>query len=383
MAKTAIYPHSGAYAQEHDELKQYFASFNALKDCKEAIEQAIANHYHDNRLNAGGAREVIAQFGLDRTMYVLAATVQAKDSDGRIDQDNKAWARAFPLVVDIDTFGRDRTKELELYRAHPGLIDLFVHEARDEAAISCPVYRGTFDQAKEAGEVPEYRTSLRVNKLCQREIEQAVDSGWDGWRVDPGAVKGVLERFGPERLSYVLANTVQQKDWDERFSGANVSWAKTVPMFVPPEKRTSYIVNSHPAKLDDFIITARKEMMRIPLTREDIKVEAGRILADLRAAPEPNSPNKTHFMAQVSPDFLTRASSKDHDRLMGMLPFSTLSLSKLEGRKGTFALISQNEDRSKPLRLRKPSVRKKLQEPVNAPAAPKPSAKRKTKGQER
>lgn len=68
---------------------------------------------------------------------------------------------------------------------------------------------------------------------------------------------------------------------------------------------------------------------------------------------------------------------------MDMLPFSTLSISKLEGRKGMFALISQNEDRSKPLRLRKPSVRKKLQEPVDAPAAPKPPAKRKAKGQER
>lgn len=383
MAKTVIYQHSGAYAQEHDELKKYFASFNALRDCKEAIEQAIANHYHDNRLNDGGAREVIAQFGLERTMYVLAATVQAKDSDGRIDQDNKAWARAFPLVVDMDAYGRDRTMDLQLYRAHPGLIDLFVHEARDEAAISCPVYRGTFDQAKEAGELSEYRTSVRVNKLCQREIEQAVDSGWDGWHVAPDAVKGVLERFGPERLSYVLANTVQQKDWDERFSGANVSWAKTVPMFVPPEKRTSCIVNSHPAKLDDFIIVARKEMMRIPLTREDIKAEAGRILADLRAAPEPNSPNGTHFMAQVSPDFLARASSKDHDRLMGMLPFSTLSLSKLEGHKGTFALISQNEDRNKPLRLRKPSVRKKLQKQPDAPAAPSAPGKSKSKGQER
>lgn len=185
MAKSKIYPHSGAYAQEHDELKQYFASFNALKDCKEAIEQAIAGHYHDNRLNTGGAREVIAQFGLERTMYVLAATVQAKNHDGRIDQDNKVWARTFPLVVDMDTHGRNRTMELQLYRAHPGLIDLFVHEARDEASISCPVYRGTYDQAKEAGELAAYRTSFRVSELCQREIEQTITESWDGMHVAP------------------------------------------------------------------------------------------------------------------------------------------------------------------------------------------------------
>lgn len=153
MAKSAIYQYSGKYAQEHDELKQYFASFNALRDCKEAIEQAIADHYHNNCLNAGGAKEVITQFGVERTMYVLAATVQAMDHDGRIDQDNKAWARSFPLVVDMNTYGRDQTMELQLYRAHPGLIDLFVHEVRDEVAISRPVYRGTYDQVKEAGEL--------------------------------------------------------------------------------------------------------------------------------------------------------------------------------------------------------------------------------------
>ena len=34
MKKNLIYQHSGQYAQEHDELKQYFASFNALRDCK-------------------------------------------------------------------------------------------------------------------------------------------------------------------------------------------------------------------------------------------------------------------------------------------------------------------------------------------------------------
>ncbi len=305
MAKTAIYQHSGAYAQEHDELKQYFSSFNALRDCKEAIEQAIAAHYHDNRLNDGGAKEVIAQFGVERTMYVLAATVQAKDSDGRIDQDNKAWARAFPLVVDMDTYGRDRTKELELYRAHPGTINLFVHEVRDEAAISRPVYRGTYDQAKEAGELPEYRASLRVNQLCQREIEQAVTDGWDGMHVAPDAVKEVLERFGPERVSYVLANTVQQKGWDDRFSSDNTSWAKMVPMSIPPEKRTSFVVSCHPAKLDDFIMTARQEMQQM------------------------------------------------------------------------------DKERAQSVKAKRPSVRKKLNEKSDAPAAPKPPGKTKAKGQDR
>lgn len=75
-------------------------------------------------------------------------------------------------------------------------------------------------------------------------------------------------------------------------------------------------------------------------------------------------------MVQVSPDFLARAKTKDHDRLMDMLPFSTLSISTLEGRKGTFALIRADENRNKKLRLQKPSVQKKLQEQADAPKPP-------------
>ena len=87
-------------------------------------------------------------------------------------------------------------------------------------------------------------------------------------------------------------------------------------------------------------------------------------------------------MAQVSPDFMARASTKDTDRLMAMLPCQSLSLSGLKDRKRTFALISKDEDRFQKLILRRPSVRKKLQEQPAADAS-KPSAKGRPKDPER
>ncbi len=294
MNRTPIYKHSCTYAQEHDELKKYIASQNAHGACKAAIEQAIADHYHDNRLSRDAAKEVIAQFGINRTMYVLAATIQAKAWDGRIDQDNKAWAQAFPLVADVDTSGRDRTRDLELYRAHPGLIDLFTHMVRDEAAISRPIYKGTYEMAKDTGELAEYRMSRRVNSLCQQEIDDAVTAGWDGMHVSHDAVKQVLERFGPERVSYVLANTVQQKDWDERFSSANRSWANTVPMYVPPEKRLYCAASSHSTKLDDFITAARAEMLQMEKERgQSVKAKRPSVRKKLEETPaQPKPPVK-------------------------------------------------------------------------------------------
>ena len=65
---------------------------------------------------------------------------------------------------------------------------------------------------------------------------------------------------------------------------------------------------------------------------------------------------------------------------MAMLPFQSLTFSALNGRKGTYALIRQDENRFQSLVLRRPSVRKKLQEQQDAP---KPPTKDRTKAQER
>ena len=44
------------------------------------------------------------------------------------------------------------------------------------------------------------------------------------------SVNDVLERFGPDRVQYVLANTVRHKEWDGRISRDNKAWASTMPM---------------------------------------------------------------------------------------------------------------------------------------------------------
>ena len=67
-------------------------------------------------------------------------------------------------------------------------------------------------------------------------------------------------------------------------------------------------------------------------------------------------------MAEVSRDFMERAGAKDTAALQKLLPFRSLALSNLKDRKGVYALIGKDEDRTQPLRSRKPSVRSKLQQ---------------------
>ncbi len=127
---TQLYIYPASYAHEHGELEQYRASYKANIACKEAIEQAIADHYRDNCLGAEAVHQVVAQFGYDRMFYVLANTVRQKDWDGRISRDNKAWAKTIPVYENPDGFGQDRNVYFVVDRSHPGLVDLFLTQAR-------------------------------------------------------------------------------------------------------------------------------------------------------------------------------------------------------------------------------------------------------------
>ena len=92
-----------------------------------------------------------------------------------------------------------------------------------------PVYRETPNYAYEAGELESYRASLAANEKCRRAIEAAISTNYRDNRLDAdAAAKSVLEQFSPERIRYVLANTIQQKDFDGRIPQSLKEWAKSV-----------------------------------------------------------------------------------------------------------------------------------------------------------
>ena len=188
-----------------------------------------------------------------------------------------------------------------------------------------PVYKYPGDYARDNGELEQYRASYKANIACKQAIEAAINDHYEGYSFDSkAAVRDVVEKFGYDRTLFVLAATVQSKEWDGRFSNNNKNWAKTIPVF-DTKRSLEYAVQSHPTLTDAFVATARHEyLLSLPLTKEDIKAEALNILSKLQDAREPNSPNGTHYMAQISPDFLMRANTKDTDRLMSMLPFQNL-----------------------------------------------------------
>ena len=121
--------------------------------------------------------------------------------------------------------------------------------------------------ANEHGELEQYRASYRANIFCKEAIEHSITAHYGNNRLDPACVKPVVEQFGYERVFYVLANTVRQKDFDGRISHDNKAWAKTIPVCEDPDgfggDRNVYFVvdRPHTGLTDLFLTQVRKRMI--------------------------------------------------------------------------------------------------------------------------
>ena len=88
-----------------------------------------------------------------------------------------------------------------------------------------PIYYETAAYARENGELELFRFSHRTNIACKNDIQDAISRHFDGMHLDKETAKEVLDQYGAERVSIVLAATVQYKSWDGRFSSSNKDWA--------------------------------------------------------------------------------------------------------------------------------------------------------------
>ncbi len=144
----SVYNHSGTYAQEHGELKAYRASREANMACRDAVDDAISQHYNDSILDPKAVTEAVNAFGFERTMYVLANTIQRQYQDGRYSRSNKEWAQTVDVCDDTHSFGGDRRFDFVL-RSHPGLINIFTSEARHQQLLTLPLTNADVRQEAE------------------------------------------------------------------------------------------------------------------------------------------------------------------------------------------------------------------------------------------
>ncbi|WP_443650482.1 hypothetical protein [Blautia sp.] len=108
-----------------------------------------------------------------------------------------------------------------------------------------------------------------------------------------------------------------------------------------------------------------------------IETEARRIVDKLKDLSATNSPNKTHFMVEISPHFDALASTKDNDRLFAMLPYKSLCFTSIKDRHGVYAMINKDERRDVSIRKPRPSIRKQLADSKQATSPKKAAARTK------
>ena len=131
-------------------------------------------------------------------------------------------------------------------------------EVAPEEKSEVPIYRETANYAYEAGEMEAYRASLAANEKCRSAIEAAISSNYGDNRLNAeAAVKSVLEQFSPERVRYVLANTIQQKNFDGRIPQPLKEWAKSVE--VCPENASRFLVDKPNPGLTALFVDAFRQ----------------------------------------------------------------------------------------------------------------------------
>ena len=126
-----------------------------------------------------------------------------------------------------------------------------------------PLYRWSLQDAIAHNEVQDWRESYRENCDCARAIERSIADHYHDNILENGT-RDIIDRYGFDRVNWVLANTLQEKAHDGRFSQDNKRWAKG--FFIPSDDvRWHFCVESHPGLTDLFINQTREAWQKLGL----------------------------------------------------------------------------------------------------------------------
>ena len=140
-----------------------------------------------------------------------------------------------------------------------------IDDLEEEAPTFPPVYVETGAYARDHGELDAYRESAKLNRECAHAISEYISDNYRDNKLDDSGIKDVIDKFGADRVQTVLANTIQQADWDRRYSQDNKAWANTFPAL--PDNVYDR-VTSHPCLVDGLTDMVRRQLREAEKTTE-------------------------------------------------------------------------------------------------------------------
>ncbi len=114
------------------------------------------------------------------------------------------------------------------------------------------VCRLSRNQAAELGMEETYWESYRQNEECAKAIEKAIAENYDGQRLKAGCAKEVIDRFGYERVDFVLAHSIRHMMHDGRISQRSKEWAEGIIAPTSTDFKENWLIQSHPGLLALF-----------------------------------------------------------------------------------------------------------------------------------
>lgn len=148
-----------------------------------------------------------------------------------------------------------------------------------EKAFTIPVYRHAGDYARSHRETDIYWASFRQNMACKKSIEEAVSYHFHGSCLDAETAEFVVEKYGLERVKYVLASSILAYSSSGQISRENRIWAASQNVVQDVDQQGNlrsqeYIVDSiHPHLLDEFATQVQK--MESPAFMEEPALDSG------------------------------------------------------------------------------------------------------------
>ena len=131
-----LYRSSWSDAKEHNELEQWQESQAENVRCRDFLDGQVRQHQTEFHLDTESViRNTVAEFGWDRTNWVLASHVQFYDHDGRFSPQNKTWAQG-TYIPRPAAWEKKRDSNLQDYttdyllNSHNTLVDGLVRRAQ-------------------------------------------------------------------------------------------------------------------------------------------------------------------------------------------------------------------------------------------------------------
>ena len=238
-----------------DFLSNEFASVNNYGETADFIKEYI--EYHRG--------EKAVYFGMD-----TEDTGYWWQKEGHLSNDSlvEITEKADNYVIAADALA---LSEAQLEEKHISFLkvgsDISEEDLKDMDHAIDNMQRAVQRKRKQKSEA--YRERMRQNVDCKREIERVISKNFDGMHLKEGCEDEVLEGFALTEVVYVLANTIQEKAEDGRFSKENKEWAKETEITEMPEHRYQFVVDSHPAVLDGFIDLIREKEKQEKKNKEE------------------------------------------------------------------------------------------------------------------